>query len=160
MMRKAADLSHLIDTNVLLRRLDPKHPQFAAADEAIEKLKGRNERRCVARQNLIEFRNTASRPLDKNGLGLSPAAADLDLEYIEQDFNVLPENDLVYDVWRQLIAAKSVSGKQVHDARLVAFMLLYGVTHILTFNDSDFRRFETLPPEIGSGIIVVSPNDI
>lgn len=159
-MRKAADLSHLIDTNVLLRRLDPKHPQFLAADHAVEELKNQNERCCVARQNLIEFRNTASRPLDRNGLGLSPVAADLDLDYLEQDLNVLPENDLVYDVWRQLIAAKGVSGKQVHDARLVAFMLVYGVTHILTFNGGDFRRFETLPSEIGSGISVVNPNDV
>ena len=160
MIRKAADLSHLIDTNVLLRRLDPKHPQFVAADNAVQGLKSQNERCCVARQNLIEFRNTASRPLDKNGLGLSPAAADLDLDYLERDLNVLPENDLVYDVWRRLIAAKGVSGKQVHDARLVAFMLVYGVTHILTFNGSDFRRFETLPPEIGTGIVIVNPNDV
>jgi len=136
------------------------HAQALVATQATDRLKQQKERLCVARQNLIEFRNTASRPADKNGLGLTPAAADLELNILERDFNTLPENDLVYFVWRQLIAAKSVSGKQVHDARLVAFMLVYGVTHILTFNGSDFRRFETLPPEIGAGIIVVSPNDI
>jgi len=153
-------VSHLIDTNVLLRRRDINHSQFQVADEAITHLQSRSERLCVARQNLIEFRNVASRPLDKNGLGLNPAAADLDLDIAEREFDVLTEIDRVYDVWRQLIAAKSVSGKQVHDARLFAFMLVYGITHILTFNDQDFRRYETLPPEIGTGIIVVHPSTV
>lgn len=114
----------------------------------------------MARQNLIEFRNVASRPLEKNGLGLSPAQADLELDRAERDFDTLPENDLIYTVWRQLIAAKDVSGKQVHDTRLVAFMLVYGVTHLLTFNGDDFKRFATLPSELGTGIVVVNPVDI
>jgi len=153
-------MAHLVDTNVLLRRRDVKHPQFQVADRSITRLQSRNERLCVARQNLIEFRNVASRPLDKNGLGLSPAAADLDLDIAEREFDVLVEDDLVYDVWRQLIAAKGVSGKQVHDARLVAFILVYGVTHLLTFNGADFKRFEALPANLGTGIIVVNPADI
>lgn len=153
-------MAHLIDTNILLRRQQPSHPQAITALNATNRLRQGGERLCVARQNLIEFRNTASRPLDRHGLGLAPADADRELNILERDFNTLPENDLVYDVWRQLIAAKGVSGKQVHDARLVAFMLVYGVTHILTFNGSDFRRFELLPPEIGSGIVVVNPGDV
>ena len=156
-MRKAAELSHLLDTNILLRRLEPNNPQAFIANNAIAGLEQKGEQLSVARQNLIEFRNTASRPLDKNGLGLTPADADLELDLLERDFNTLPENDLVYAVWRQLIVAKGVSGKQVHDARLVAFMLVYNITHILTFNGADFRRFESLPPGIGTGIVVVHP---
>ena len=153
-------MAHLVDTNILLRCRDIKHPQFQAADGAITRLQSRNERLCVARQNLIEFRNVASRPLDKNGLGLSPAAADLDLDIAEREFDVLAEDDLVYQVWRQLIAAKGVSGKQVHDTRLVASMLVYGITHLLRFNGADFRRFEALPASLGAGIVVVSPADV
>ena len=96
----------------------------------------------------------------QNGLGLSPAAADLDLDIAEREFDVLAEDDLVYKVWRQLIAAKSVSGKQVHDTRMVASMLVCGITYLLTFNGADFRRFESLPASLGTGIIVVSPADI
>ncbi len=153
-------MAYLIDTNILLRRQDAQHAQFQAADRAVIRLQDRNERLCVARQNLIEFRNVASRPLDKNGLGLSPAAADLELDDAEREFDVIAEDDLVYDVWRQLIAAKGVSGKQVHDARLVAFMLVYSVTHLLTFNGADFKRFEALPASLGAGIVVVSPAGI
>ena len=153
-------MAHLVDTNVLLRRRDINHSQFQAADEAVTRLQNRRERLCVARQNLIEFRNVASRPLNKNGLGLSAADADLDLDVAESEFDCLPEDDRVYTVWRELIAAKGVSGKQVHDARLVAYMLVYGVTHILTFNGSDFERYTMLLPEIGAGIVIVQPNDV
>ncbi len=43
-------------------------------------------------------------------------------------------------------------GVNVHDARLVAAMLVHGLTHILTFNTPDFRRF--------SQITVVHPSEI
>ncbi|MEI6442036.1 MAG: hypothetical protein WCO29_02610 [Nostocales cyanobacterium ELA583] len=32
-------------------------------------------------------------------------------------------------------------GVNVHDARLVAVILAHGLTHILTFNISDFKRY-------------------
>ena len=84
----------------------------------------------------------------------------MELDEAEREFDVLAEDNLIYVVWRQLIAAKGVSGKQVHDTRLVASMLVYGITHLLTFNGADFRRFETLPASLGAGIIVVSPADV
>ena len=34
-----------------------------------------------------------------------------------------------------------VLGVQVHDARLVAAMIAHNVTHILTFNVTDFARY-------------------
>lgn len=153
-------MAHLIDTNILLRRQDADLAQPGVAARSLIRLRGQGERLYVARQNLIGFRNVASRPLDKNGLGLSAAEADLELDRAERDFDTLPENDLTYAVWRPLIAAKGVSGKQVHDARLVASMLVYGITHLLTFNGADFRRFETLPAGLGAGIVVVSPADV
>jgi len=45
-----------------------------------------------------------------------------------------------------------LQGKRVHDARLVAVMLAYNVTHLLTFNPDDFRRIEE--------ITVVSPESV
>lgn len=41
----------------------------------------------------------------------------------------------------QLVRRVQMGGKQVHDANLVATMLANGITRLLTFNDSDFRRF-------------------
>jgi predicted nucleic acid-binding protein len=43
-----------------------------------------------------------------------------------------------------LLADHPIAGKQVHDANLVATMLAYDITRILTFNVADFRRFAGL----------------
>ncbi len=43
--------------------------------------------------------------------------------------------------WERLVRAHDVKGKAAHDARLVAAMCLHGLTHILTFNASDFARY-------------------
>ena len=43
-------------------------------------------------------------------------------------------------------------GKQAHDARLVAAMIAHRLTHLLTFNTDDFKRF--------SEITVVAPRSI
>jgi predicted nucleic acid-binding protein len=52
-----------------------------------------------------------------------------------------------------LLITHGVSGVQVHDARLVAAMHVYGVKHILTFNGKDFARYtdvEAVHPRIVS----------
>lgn len=46
----------------------------------------------------------------------------------------------------------AVSGVRVHDARLVAAMLVHGVGHVLTLNEADFRRYD--------GITVVEPDSL
>ncbi len=33
---------------------------------------------------------------------------------------------------------------QVHDARLVAVMNVFGLTHLLTFNVTDFKRYPAI----------------
>jgi predicted nucleic acid-binding protein len=35
----------------------------------------------------------------------------------------------------------TVAGVKVHDARLIASMKVYGITHLLTFNTEDFTRY-------------------
>jgi len=39
---------------------------------------------------------------------------------------------------------RKVSGKQAHDARLAAAMLRHGLTHLLTFNIEDFKRYPSI----------------
>jgi predicted nucleic acid-binding protein len=42
------------------------------------------------------------------------------------------------------VAAYKVSGKNTHDARLVASMRAHGIAGILTFNVQDFARYEEI----------------
>lgn len=55
-------------------------------------------------------------------------------------FSHLPETPL-HDQWERLVANYRVSGKNCHDARLVAAMQVHGLDKILTFNVQDFIRY-------------------
>ena len=57
---------------------------------------------------------------------------------------LLPDSEAVYHEWRRLVFAYSVSSVQVHDARLAAAMSVHGVTHLLTLNPDDFKRYPHL----------------
>jgi predicted nucleic acid-binding protein len=54
--------------------------------------------------------------------------------------------------WRRLVASCSVSGVEVHDAMLAAVMKVHDITHLLTFNKDDFKRYPgikaLLPSEV------------
>ena len=142
---------YLIDTNVLLRVLhitDPRHP---IAQGAVRKLSSDGHQLQATTQNFMEFWNVSTRPIHQNGMGLTPLKAVRPLLRAEQSFPLLPDLPNVYAKWRELVMDYGVSGVQVHDARLAATMIVHGVTHILTFNTSDFVRYAP------QGIVAVDP---
>ena len=142
----------LTDTNILLRLLEPNDPEYALVRGAVEALVARGERLCFASQNLIEFWNVCTRPSANNGFGLTIPETDRRARLIESRFRLLADNERVHAEWRRLVVAHSVAGVQVHDARLVAAMLVHGVTDLLTLNDRDFSRY--------AGIRAVHPRDV
>jgi predicted nucleic acid-binding protein len=142
----------LSDTNILLRWVQPGHPLNALVRAAIDRLLDRGEDLYITPQNLIEFWNVATRPLERNGFGMTPAEAAVEIARLEQFFLIAPDTPGIYPAWRDLVAAVEVSGVQVHDARLVAVMRVHEITHILTLNVPDFARY----PDI----VVVHPNDV
>jgi predicted nucleic acid-binding protein len=72
--------------------------------------------------------------------------AEGEVRAIERGMTLLPDNEAVYQEWRKIIVQYGVSGVQVHDARLAAAMSVHRVAHILTFNVTDFNRFNGLIP--------------
>ena len=114
------------------------------ASLALEIIDSRQDRFCVVLQNLIEFWSVATRPVEANGLGFSQSEAEDEIQNIESVFTLLPESPDIAKVWRRLIHAHPTSSKNVHDARLVASMLVHKVTHLLTFNSSDFVRYSEI----------------
>jgi predicted nucleic acid-binding protein len=137
-------LTILMDTNILLRLLEPKDAEYALVREAVKTLTVRGESLCFASQNLIEFWNVCTRPLSRNGLGLSSVQTDERAALIEGKFRLLPDHERIHAEWRRLVVAHSVAGVQVHDARLVASMMAHGVPQLLTLNDRDFARYATI----------------
>jgi predicted nucleic acid-binding protein len=130
-----------IDTSMLVRQADPLSADRELAVSAISGLIADGNDLVIAAQSIIEFWAVATRPRSANGLGLSVSAAELERIRIESVFNLMPDPPSLYSRWVRLVNVHAVSGKQVHDTRLVAFMLESGMKSVLTFNVADFARF-------------------
>jgi len=145
----------LLDTGILLRFVDNKDVQHSMIRLAVRELVRRSDDLVITTQNIAEFCNVATRPIAHNGLGLATASAvELLNREIEPICAVIIERDTISAEFTRLLTQYNVIGKQVHDARLVAMMLIWQVDHILTLNERNFQRFT---PE---GITVVSPTGL
>ena len=142
----------LVDTNLLLRSVQSSHPMSSMASSSIDALLRKGDELFIAPQTVVEFWCVATRPASSNGLGLSITETKDRIRAFRKTLMLLPETDGVFESWEELVDKYEVIGKKVYDARLVAAMLIHNVSHLLTFNDADFRRF----PEI----TVINPQSI
>ena len=145
-------MSFAVDTNVLLRSIDNGHVAQRIAQDGLFALRARVEMLSIFPQNLVEFWAVATRPLANNGLGWGVDRAQAELTALKNLFVVLADTDAILAEWERLVVHHRVIGKQAHDAHLVASMLVHRVTHLLTFNEADFKRY--------SEITVVNPETI
>ncbi len=96
-------MDHLVDTNMLLRSVERTHALHQQAVAALGTLLSSGETVYFTSQNIIEFWNTCTRPLDRNGLGLSPNEADAEVSRLEGLLTLLPDDPSVYPEWRRLV---------------------------------------------------------
>lgn len=142
----------LVDTNPLVRSVERTHPLKRVARAALMRLYAQGHELCVTPQNIGEFWNVCTRPIQNNGLGNTIAITDRLTLRIETFFTLLPDSIETFRQWRRLVLTHEVKGAKVHDAKLVATMLAYQISHIVTFNVSDFARFP--------GITVIDPAQV
>jgi predicted nucleic acid-binding protein len=113
-----------------------------AADEVVH----------IVPQNISEFWNVCTRPLNQNGLGFSSDQTNAETSRLETLFQLVLDEPGIYKEWRQLVVRYAVNGLRVHDARLVAAMRVHGISHLLTFDAGDFKRYREItvmtPPEV------------
>jgi len=77
-------------------------------------------------------------------MGLSLTETDRRTRLIERYYSLLDDVPAVHQEWRRLVVAHGVSGIQVYDTRLAAFMRVYSIPSLLTFNATDFTRYGVL----------------
>jgi predicted nucleic acid-binding protein len=143
----------LSDSGILLRLVNPADPLHAIIDAVVKVIQSRGDTLAFSLQNAAEFWGVCTRPATaRGGLGLDTAQTERRLGMIEHVFSLLTEPSSDYPIWRQLVVAHSVQGKQVHDARLVALMQAHGITHVLTLNAADFTRYP--------GIVAIDPASV
>ncbi len=136
--------SCLLDSNILLRISKSNDPQHHTISRALHRLIDEGVRLCYTSQTLGEFWNVSTRPLDKNGFGLTVVETNRLAQVIERDFEFLPDIREVHQQWRLLLVTNDIKGVQVHDARLAASMYVHAIGLLLTTNVRDFRRFSNL----------------
>ncbi len=131
----------LLDTNVLLSATTPARSLHEAALRALNEWPNEGIDICTSGQVLREYLVVATRGLEINGLGLSIVDAVANRDRIEARMRFLEETHDVAVRLRQLVQEVACTGKQVHDANVVATALAHGVERILTENKDDFMRF-------------------
>lgn len=136
--------AYVLDTNILLRLYQPNSPEFSSIRRAVNSLHRADAALYYLSQNIVEFWNVSTRPVAQNGYGLSAAETDEVARQIEKAFTLLPDVEAIHYEWRRLVLGYGVSGTRVHDARIVAAMIVHGVSQILTLNGSDFERYREI----------------
>lgn len=135
-------MAYLFDTNILIRLANAGDPNRPVALSALRTLRARREALCSTPQVMSEFWNVATRPTTaRGGLGLASSDVESKVAVVERRFRLLHDSPATYQEWRRLVVAYAVVGLAVHDAKLVASMIVHEVTHLLTFNTGDFARY-------------------
>ena len=142
-----------LDANVLLRFSQKAHPLSSMVRNAAKQFHTSGEELCMLPQNLVEFWGVATRPISaRGGFGLTTQQANRKVRLLERFLTLTPDTPEIHEEWRRLVVQHKVSGVQVHDARIAAFLRVHGITRLLTFNTKDFTRY--------SGFVAVHPEII
>ena len=141
----------LLDANVLLRLSQPGHTHEPVAVHAVRTLKQDN-RLVLVPQTIYEYWVVATRPIEANGLGFEISTAVAERDRFLSLFPLLRDERAIFEQWSHLSADHEVKGPKAHDTRYVAAMMRHGLSHILTFNEKDFRRY--------AGITVLKPESV
>jgi predicted nucleic acid-binding protein len=146
MATRAADLSAapsrvMLDTNVLLAATDKGRAEHHDALTIVSDWAAARAVLCTSGQVLREYLAVATRPTSKDGLGLAMPDALANVRAIRERSTLLAEDRSVADRLAGLLADVECTGKQVHDANLVATMLVHGISDLVTMNVADFARF-------------------
>ena len=138
--------------NIIVRLLHVASAQHQLAKDAVDKLRVAKDKLCLVPQNFYEFRSVVTRPISVNGLGFTAARAQKEVTGLKGAFDLLQETPAFFPEWERLVGLHAIIGKNAHDSRLVAAMMVHGITHLLTFNQQDFQRF--------TNITVLTPADV
>jgi len=139
-MALTAGSAVFIDTNILVYASFPGTPLHDAARARLTDLESSGVVFWTSRQVLREFLAATTRP----GVVVpAPTAHALTqaLQQFEAEFEIADEDAAVTAVLLGLLKSRTIQGKQIHDANIVATMRRYGIPSLLTHNTADFTRY-------------------
>lgn len=132
-----------IDTNVLVYAKLAQSPFHTQATSSLKTLDEGGAELWISRQVLREYLAVMTRPSALTGtIPISNLVEDV--RYFSTRFKVAEESQATTEKLAELLLAIPSAGKQIHDANIVATMLVQGVSQFLTHNTADFARFAAL----------------
>lgn len=132
-----------IDTNVLVYAAVEDSPFRRLAWQAVEACSASSSPVWISRQVLREYLATMTRP-HPDVPAIPVVTTVRQVLHFESRFRIAEDGPTVTKNLLMILQNVPVSGKQVHDANIVATALAYDIPCILTNNASDFNRFSNL----------------
>ena len=129
-----------IDTNVFVYARFDGAPQSELARGMLYDLLNASANLTISRQVVREYLAATTRPQSWTA-PLSMTEALKDVIWLTSLFTILEDGPAAMDELERLCRDVRLSGRQVHDANLVATMVAHGERRLLTFNPKDFRRY-------------------
>lgn len=129
-----------IDTNILLRAMIPEMALHQEAETLIQKLWADDLELWISRQIIREYLVQATHP-NTFATPLTVEQVVKQIETIASLFRIADDTEEVTAHLLSLLQEFPTSGKQIHDANVVATMLAYGIDTLATLNTSDMKRF-------------------
>ena len=129
-----------VDTNILVNARIREAPHHEPARTSLERTLRDPEPLRISRQIMREYLAVVTRP-QAWPVPITRGEALDDLRRLDQAFEVLEDGPRVTDMLVSLCRDVAVGGKQIHDANIVATMLVHGERRLLTLNSVDFRRY-------------------
>ncbi|MGB0369899.1 MAG: type II toxin-antitoxin system VapC family toxin [Opitutales bacterium] len=133
-----------IDTNILLEATDRSRAHQKDCQAFLEDIIGSTQTAYTSGQVFREYAVVATRPIERNGLGLPPESAVQNIDRFRSFLFQLEENIQTTQNLLKLVKQHTLSGKRIHDAQLVAVMLQNGIETLVTYNPSDFACFKDI----------------
>ena len=130
-----------VDTNVLLTATDVLRPSHLEAQRIFSKANQQGFHLALSGQILREYLAVATRPVEANGLGLTVPDAVENVEQFLEFANLFEETEEVALRLRELAKNLDVRGPRLHDANIVATMLVHRIPVLVTQNSKDFIGF-------------------
>ncbi len=131
----------LVDTNILLSATDQGRAEHHQALLILNEWTAHGTTLYSSGQIMREYLAVATRPVAGNGLGLKQSDALANVRAFRTRTILLTEDASVADRLRDVLGEIPCSGKQVHDANVVATMVVHGIDSLVTINVADFSRF-------------------
>jgi predicted nucleic acid-binding protein len=128
-----------VDTNILIYATNAASPWHEAATTALQTARQRGVELILSTQILREYLAAATRPAKTGNLPLSKILDNF--QTFQTDFTVVEETKSGLAILANFLRTIPLGGKQVHDANIVATMLVHHIPVLLTHNTDDFVRF-------------------